>query len=71
MYPSYRGINCDRETKLFPDYERPTGCARKGESMSKGTERKQEIKKKPAISLMERRAAKAEKRNQKRQWPTT
>ena len=39
--------------------------------MSKGTERKQEIKKKPAISLMERRAAKAEKRNQKRQWPTT
>jgi hypothetical protein len=36
--------------------------------MSKGSERKKEIKKKPAKSLMEKRAAKAEKRNQKRQW---
>jgi hypothetical protein len=39
--------------------------------MSKGTERKKETKKKPAKSLMEKRAAKAEKRNQKKQWGTT
>jgi hypothetical protein len=39
--------------------------------MSKGSERKKEIKKKPAKSLMEKRAAKAEKRNQKRQWGTS
>jgi len=36
--------------------------------MSKGIERKKETKKKPAKSLMEKRAAKAEKRNQKKQW---
>jgi len=36
--------------------------------MSKGSERKKETKKKPAKSLMEKRAAKAEKRNQKRHW---
>ncbi len=34
--------------------------------MSKGTDRKKESKKKPAKNLMEKRAAKAEKRNQKR-----
>ena len=36
--------------------------------MSKSTDRKKETKKKPAKSLMEKRAAKAEKRNQKKQW---
>jgi len=36
--------------------------------MSKGLERKKETKKKPAKSLMEKRAAKAEKRHQKKQW---
>jgi hypothetical protein len=36
--------------------------------MSKGNERKKETKKKPGKSLMEKRAAKAEKRNQKRHW---
>lgn len=36
--------------------------------MSKGIERKKETKKKPAKTLMEKRAAKAEKRSQKRQW---
>ena len=41
-----------------------------GDSMSKGNERKKETKKKPAKSLMEKRAAKAEKRNQKKQWGT-
>jgi hypothetical protein len=35
--------------------------------MSKGVERKKESKKKPAKNLMEKRAAKAEKRNQKKQ----
>lgn len=35
--------------------------------MSKGVERKKEGKKKPAKNLMEKRAAKAEKRNQKKQ----
>jgi hypothetical protein len=39
--------------------------------MSKGIERKKETKKKPAKSLMEKRAAKAEKRNQKKQWGPT
>jgi len=39
--------------------------------MSKGNERKKETKKKPAKSLMEKRAAKAEKRNHKRQWGTS
>ena len=39
--------------------------------MSKGIERKKETKKKPAKSLMEKRAAKAEKRSQKRQWRTS
>jgi hypothetical protein len=34
--------------------------------MSKGNDRKKETKKKPAKSLMEKRAAKTEKRNQKR-----
>ena len=36
--------------------------------MSKGTDRKKEARKKPAKSLMEKRAAKAEKRSQKKQW---
>jgi len=36
--------------------------------MSKGNERKKETKKKPAKSLMEKRAAKNEKRGQKKQW---
>jgi hypothetical protein len=36
--------------------------------MSKGKDRKKETRKKPAKSLMEKRAAKAEKRGQKRQW---
>ena len=36
--------------------------------MSKGTERKKETKKKPAKSLMEKRAAKTEKREQKKHW---
>lgn len=36
--------------------------------MSKGNERKKETKKKPAKNLMEKRAAKAEKRSQKKQW---
>ncbi len=39
--------------------------------MSKGIDRKKESKKKPAKSLMEKRAAKAEKRNQKKQWVAT
>jgi len=34
--------------------------------MSKGIDRKKESKKKPAKSLMEKRAAKAEKRGQKK-----
>jgi hypothetical protein len=38
--------------------------------MTKGIERKKETKKKPAKSLMEKRAAKGEKRNQK-QWGAT
>ncbi len=38
--------------------------------MSKGNERKKETKKKPAKSLMEKRLAKAEKRDQKKQWGT-
>jgi len=36
--------------------------------MSKGTDRKKETKKKPAKSLLEKRAAKAEKREQKKHW---
>jgi len=36
--------------------------------MSKGNERKKETKKKPAKTLMEKRAAKADKRTQKKQW---
>jgi|HubBroStandDraft_2_1064218.scaffolds.fasta_scaffold3687510_1 hypothetical protein len=39
--------------------------------MSKGNERKKETKKKPAKSLMEKRAGKAEKRNQKKLWGPT
>jgi len=35
--------------------------------MSKGNDRKKESRKKPAKSLMEKRAAKAEKRSQKKQ----
>ncbi len=38
--------------------------------MSKGNERKKETKKKPAKTLMEKRAAKAEKRDLKKQWGT-
>ena len=34
--------------------------------MSKGNERKKELKKKPAKTLMEKRAAKVEKRNNKK-----
>lgn len=34
--------------------------------MSKGNERKKEVKKKPAKTLMEKRAAKVEKRNTKK-----
>ena len=36
--------------------------------MSKAADRKKETKKKPAKSLMEKRAVKAEKRSQKKQW---
>ncbi len=36
--------------------------------MTKGNERKKETKKKPAKNLMEKRAAKADKRSQKKQW---
>jgi len=36
-------------------------------SVSKGNERKKDLKKKPAKSFMEKRAAKVEKRNQKKQ----
>jgi hypothetical protein len=39
---------------------------RRGEPMSKGNERKKETKKKPAKTLLEKRAAKAQKRNQKK-----
>jgi hypothetical protein len=39
---------------------------RKGEPVSKGIDRKKESKKKPAKSLMEKRAAKAQKRDQKK-----
>jgi hypothetical protein len=39
--------------------------------MSKSNERKKETRKKPAKSLMEKRAAKAEKRNQKKKWGAT
>jgi hypothetical protein len=38
--------------------------------MSKAMDQKKNTKKKPAKSLMEKRAAKAEKRNQKKQWST-
>jgi hypothetical protein len=38
--------------------------------MSKGNERKKDTKKKPAKSLMEKRAAKADKRDQKKKWGT-
>jgi hypothetical protein len=34
--------------------------------MSKGTDRKKETRKKPAKSLMEKRAAKAQKRDQRK-----
>jgi hypothetical protein len=38
--------------------------------MGKGMERKKDPRKKPAKSLMEKRAAKAEKRSKKKQqWP--
>jgi hypothetical protein len=37
--------------------------------MSKGNERKKETKKKPAKSLMEKRTAKAAKRDQKKHMP--
>jgi hypothetical protein len=60
----------ERLERIVLGYERPargTGTAG-GESMSKSTDRKKETKKKPAKSLMEKRAAKAEKRNQKNQW---
>jgi hypothetical protein len=36
--------------------------------MSKGMDQKKNLKKKPAKNLMEKRAAKAEKREQKK-WP--
>ncbi len=36
--------------------------------MSKGNDRKKETRKKPMKSLMEKRAAKAEKRSHKKQW---
>jgi hypothetical protein len=39
--------------------------------MTKGNERKKETKKKPAKSLMEKRAAKAEKRDQKKHRGTS
>jgi hypothetical protein len=39
---------------------------REGEPVSKGVDRKKESKKKPAKNLMEKRAAKAQKREQKR-----
>jgi hypothetical protein len=38
--------------------------------MSKGLDRKKDTKKKPAKSLKEKRAAKAEKREQKKWMPT-
>lgn len=38
--------------------------------MSKGMDQKKNVKKKPAKSLLEKRAAKAEKRTQKKQWST-
>jgi hypothetical protein len=38
--------------------------------MSKGLDRKKDEKKKPAKSLKEKRAAKAEKREQKKWMPT-
>jgi hypothetical protein len=38
--------------------------------MSKGLDRKKDAKKKPAKSLKEKRAAKAEKREQKKWMPT-
>jgi hypothetical protein len=38
--------------------------------MSKGTDRKKETKKKPAKTLIEKRVAKAEKREQKKQART-
>ena len=53
------------------DYEWPgKGGTRAagGDAMSKGNDRKKETRKKPAKSLMEKRAAKAEKRSQKKQW---
>jgi hypothetical protein len=39
--------------------------------MSKGNERKKETRKKPAKTLMEKRAVKAEKRDQKKKWGAT
>ena len=44
----------------------PAGMAG-DKSVSKGNERKKDLKKKPAKSFMEKRAAKVEKRNQKKQ----
>jgi hypothetical protein len=61
----------DGANVLVLDYERPAKASTVGgQSMTKGIEHKKETKKKPAKSLMEKRAAKAEKRSQKRQWGT-
>jgi hypothetical protein len=72
-------IRCARRNGGIPDvgngldldYKQPDkGGTRAagGDSMTKGNERKKESKKKPAKSLMEKRAAKADKRSQKKQW---
>jgi hypothetical protein len=56
--------------RLVLNYQRPSkgAAALQEESMSKGNDRKKETKKKPAKSLMEKRAAKSEKRDQKKPW---
>jgi hypothetical protein len=58
---------------LVLDYRRAVKVvsAPQEKSVSKGNDRKKETKKKPAKSLMEKRAAKSEKRDQKKQWVAT
>jgi hypothetical protein len=59
----------DTRSPLALDYPHPAragSAQQERKSMSKGTDRKKEVKKKPAKSLMEKRAAKADKRDQKK-----
>lgn len=55
------GLDCEGPVKSG-------GGAAGADAMSKGNDRKKETRKKPAKSLMEKRAAKSEKRSQKKQF---